>query len=59
MKEGEKDIYWMTRVRERKTMDFNQVKCIKDKIEQLSVKENETRHSCREYFDKLFNGKNI
>ena len=29
-KEGEKDIYRMARVRERKTRDFNQVKCIKD-----------------------------
>jgi hypothetical protein len=29
-KEGEKDIYRMARVRERKTRDFNQIKCIKD-----------------------------
>jgi hypothetical protein len=28
MKKGEKDIYRMARVRERKTRDFNQVKCI-------------------------------
>ena len=30
-KEGEKDIYRMVRVRERKTRNFNQVKCIKNK----------------------------
>ena len=28
-KEGENDIYRMARVRERKTRDLNQVKCIK------------------------------
>ena len=30
MKEGEKDIYRMARARDRKTRDFNQVKCIND-----------------------------
>ena len=34
-KEGEKDIYRMARARDRKTRDFNQVKCIKDEREQL------------------------
>ena len=43
-KEGEKDIYRMDRVRERKTRDFNQVKCIKDEMEHLLVKEDEIRH---------------
>ena len=32
----------MTRVRERKTRDFNQVKCIKDEREHLLVKEDES-----------------
>ena len=40
-KEEEKNIYKMARVRERKTRDFNQVKCIKDKREHLLVKEDE------------------
>ena len=31
--EEENDIYRMARVRERKTRDFNQVKCIKDERE--------------------------
>ena len=57
-KEGEKDIYRMTRVRKRKTRDFNQVKCIKDEREHLLVKEDEIRHRWQEYFDKLFNGEN-
>jgi hypothetical protein len=30
MKEGEKDIYRMARIHERKTRDTNQIKCIKD-----------------------------
>ena len=29
MKEGEKDIYRMAKIRERKTRDINQIKCIK------------------------------
>ncbi|XP_066347731.1 uncharacterized protein [Miscanthus floridulus] len=57
-KEGEKDIYRMARAHDRKTRDFNQVKCIKDEREQLLVKEDEIKHRCQEYFDKLFNGEN-
>ena len=48
----------MARVRERKTRDFNQVKCIKDEREHLLVKEDEIRHRWQEYFDKLFNCEN-
>ena len=58
MKEGEKDIYRMARVRERKTRDFNQVKWINDEREHLLVKEVGIRHRWQEYFDKLFNGEN-
>ena len=54
----EKDIYRMARARDRKTRDFNQVKCIKDDREQLLVKVDEIRHRWQEYFDKLFNGEN-
>ena len=38
-KEGEKDIYRMARVHERKPRDFNQVKCIKDEREHLLMKD--------------------
>ena len=34
---GEKYIYGMARARDRKTRDFNKVKCIKDEREQLLV----------------------
>ena len=48
----------MARARDRKTRDFNQVKCINDKREQLLVKDDEIKHRWQEYFDKLFNGEN-
>ena len=37
---------------------IGQVKCIKDGAGQLLVKDEEIKHRWREYFDKLFNGKN-
>ena len=42
-KEREKDIYRMTRIRERKTRGINQIKCIKDVIDRLLVKDEEIR----------------
>ena len=55
MKEGEKYIYRMARICERKTRDINQIKCIKDGTDRLLVKD-EIMDRWREYFDKLFNG---
>ncbi|GJN17177.1 hypothetical protein PR202_gb04227 [Eleusine coracana subsp. coracana] len=55
-KEGEKDIYRMARIRERKTRDINQIKCIKDGVDRLLVRDEEIKDRWREYFDKLFNG---
>jgi hypothetical protein len=48
----------MTKIRERKTRDINQIKCIKDGTDRLLVKDEEIKDRWREYFDKLFNGKN-
>ena len=42
----------MTKIRERKTRDVNQVRCIKDEADQLLVKDEEIRHRWRQYFDK-------
>ena len=48
----------MAKIRERKTRDIGQVKCIKGGAGQLLVKDEEIKHRWREYFDKLFNGEN-
>jgi hypothetical protein len=55
-KEGERDTYKIAKIRERKTGDVDQVKCIKDGADQLPMKDEEIKHRWREYFDKLFNG---
>ena len=48
----------MARIREWKTRDINQIKCIKDGTDRLLVKDDEIKGRWREYFDKLFNGEN-
>ena len=57
-KESEKNVYKMESLRERKTRDFTQVKCIKDETNRLLVKDDEIKNKLREYFDNLFNGEN-
>jgi hypothetical protein len=54
-KEGENDVYNMAKLRERKTRDFNQVKCIKDETDRLLVKDKEIKNRWKEYFNNLFN----
>jgi hypothetical protein len=57
-KQGEKDIYRMAKICERKTRDVSQVKCIKDEANKLLVKNEEIKNRWKEYFNKLFNGWN-
>jgi hypothetical protein len=45
----------MTKLRENKIKDFNQIKYIKYEADRLLVKDEEIKNRCREYFDKLFN----
>jgi hypothetical protein len=52
---GENDVYKMAKLRDWKTRDFNQVKCIKDEVDRFFVKDDEIKNRWREYFDKLFN----
>jgi hypothetical protein len=54
-KESENDIYQMAKLRERKTKNFNQVKCIKDEADRPLVKDEKIKNRWREYFDNLFN----
>jgi hypothetical protein len=54
-KKGENDVYKMAKLRERKTREFNQVKCIKNEADRLLMKDKEIKNRWREYFDKLFN----
>jgi hypothetical protein len=54
-KDDENVVYKMTKLRERKTRDFNRVKCIKDEADRILVKDDEIKNRWREYFDKLFN----
>jgi hypothetical protein len=44
MKEGEKDIYTMTKSQERKTRFIIQVKCIKDETERLLTKDKDIKN---------------
>jgi hypothetical protein len=53
-KKGEKDIYRMTKSRERRR-DIIQVKCIKDETERLLTKDEDIKNRWWKYFDKLFN----
>ncbi|KAL6584159.1 hypothetical protein OROMI_003448 [Orobanche minor] len=55
-KEGEKDIYKLARMRERKTLDIGKVKCVKDTDQKVLVQDKEIKERWRSYFDTLFNG---
>jgi replicative superfamily II helicase len=59
-KEEEKYVYKIARIREMKTRDLNQVKCIKDEMDQLLVKlkGQDIKQRWQRYFDNLFNGEN-
>ncbi|KAL6553753.1 hypothetical protein OROMI_019426 [Orobanche minor] len=55
-KEGEKDIYKLARMRERKTRDIGKVKCVKDTDQKVLVQDKEIKERWRSYFDTVFNG---
>lgn len=55
-KDGEKDIYRIARMRDRKSMDINKVKCVKDADQKILLVDEEIKERWRLYFDKLFNG---
>ena len=55
-KNGENDIYRITRIREKKTRDLGTIRCIKDYNHKVLMKDEDIKERLREYFDKLFNG---
>ena len=55
-KEGEKDIYRIARMREKKTRDLGIIRCIKDQNQKVLVKDIDIKERWKDYFDKLFNG---
>jgi Reverse transcriptase (RNA-dependent DNA polymerase). len=54
-KEGERNIYKLAKFRDRKTKDFNSVKCIKGEDSRVLVKEEEIKVRWKSYFEKLLN----
>ena len=55
IKEGEKSIYWLAKGRERKTRDFDQVKCVKDEEDKGLVQKKDIKDRWKMYFYNLFN----
>ena len=56
--EGEKSIYKLAKLRDRKTNDFNNVKCIKSDDSRVLVKDDEIMERWKNYFERLLNGDN-
>ncbi|KAL6513825.1 hypothetical protein OROHE_019281 [Orobanche hederae] len=53
-KEGERDIYKIARIKDRRTRDIGRVKCVKDVDHNVLVGDQEIRERWRTYFDNLF-----
>ena len=56
--EGEKSIYKLAKLRDRKTKDFNNVKCIQNDDSRVLVKDDEIMERWKNYFERLLNGDN-
>ena len=52
---GEKDIFKLAKIRERKKRDLDHVKCIKSNNQNVLVKDNVIKERWRDYFSKLLN----
>jgi len=54
-REGEKEIYNLAKLREKKTRDCDHVKCIKSLDNKILVKDDEIKDRWKEYFNSLLN----
>ena len=58
-KEGEKDIYKLAKVRERKSRDLGNIRCIKSEDQRVLVTNGKIKERWRSYFHQLFNDNQI
>lgn len=52
---GKKGIYKLAKLREKKTKDFSQVKCIENKNQPVLTGDNKIKKMWKSYFNKLLN----
>ena len=55
IREGEKDVFELARLREKKTRDLGNIRCIKDEDGKVLVEEATIQERWRSYFSTLFN----
>ena len=54
-REGERGIFKLAKIRERKSRDLDHVKCIKSNDQKVLVKDNDIKERWMKYFGKLLN----